>query len=116
MAVSGVTDWLIQRVSSIVISSYTIWMVFWLLSTEEVDYQAWTTLFSNFWMQIYTVATVLAICSHAWIGLWTIGSDYLTARQFGGSASWVRASYNIVCFLSLLLCGIWILFIMWNLT
>ena len=116
MAVSGVTDWLIQRISSIVISSYTIWMVFWILSTEELDYYAWTTLFSNFWMQIYTVVTVLAICSHAWVGLWTIGTDYLTDRQFGGSASWVRASYNIVCFLSLLLYGMWVLFIMWNLT
>ncbi|RPG51154.1 MAG: succinate dehydrogenase, hydrophobic membrane anchor protein [Gammaproteobacteria bacterium TMED1] len=116
MAVSGVIDWVIQRISSIVISSYAIWMVFWMWSVHDIDYHAWIALYSNVWMQIYSVITVVATCAHAWIGMWTIGSDYLTVRQFGELATLVRTSYNIVCVVLLLLYVVWILYIMWNLT
>ena len=116
MAVSGVIDWVIQRISSIVISSYAIWMLLWMCTVNQIDYHTWSALYSNVWMQVFSVITVLATCAHAWVGMWTIGSDYLTVRQFGEAASLVRTSYNIVCILFLLLYVFWVLYIMWNLT
>lgn len=116
MGVSGVIDWVIQRISSVVISSYVLWLFAWILTADSVDYQAWKALFSNFWMQVYTVSTVIATCAHAWVGMWTIGSDYLTKRQFGDSAFLVRATYNAFCGLLLFLYAFWSFYIMWTLT
>ena len=116
MGVSGVIDWIIQRASSIVIASYVLWIGFWIISSDNIDYYLWKALFSNLWMQIYTVTTVIATCAHAWVGMWTIGSDYLTVRQFSDAASLVRTSYNIFCALLLLLYMGWTLYIIWDLT
>ena len=111
---SGVFDWLIQRVSAIVVALYIIILLGWILLAGEVTYVTWRELFSSTWMQLFTLITLLATCAHAWIGMWTIGSDYLRSRTLGEGADTLRHVYQIVCILILLVYFFWGVKILWG--
>jgi succinate dehydrogenase / fumarate reductase membrane anchor subunit len=87
---SGLYDWLIQRVSAIVMAAYTIFLVVFILTTPEVGYAEWKSLFSQLWVRIFSLATLLSIAAHAWIGLWAVITDYLTNRLMGPKATVLR--------------------------
>lgn len=87
---SGVYDWLIQRASAVVMALYTIFIVAYILITPELDYAQWQALFGQLWMRVFTLMTLLSIVAHAWIGLWSVVTDYLTERLMGGKATVLR--------------------------
>ncbi|HAK50889.1 MAG TPA: succinate dehydrogenase, hydrophobic membrane anchor protein [Gammaproteobacteria bacterium] len=111
---SGVSDWLIQRVSAIVVALYTVVLLGWILLAGDVSYAAWRELFSSTWMQVFTLIALLATCGHAWVGMWTIGSDYLRSRTLGQGADALRYVYQIVCVLILLVYLVWGVKILWG--
>ena len=111
---NGVSDWLIQRVSAIVVALYTAILLGWILLAGEVTYAAWRELFSSTWMQVLTLITLLATCAHAWVGMWTIGSDYLRSRMLGEGADTLRYVYQIVCVFILLVYLVWGVKILWG--
>ena len=111
---SGLSDWLIQRVSAIVVALYIIILLGWILLAGEVTYVTWRELFSSTWMQLFTLITLLATCAHAWIGMWTIGSDYLRSRTLGEGADTLRHVYQIMCILILLVYFFWGVKILWG--
>ena len=75
---SGFRDWMIQRVTAVVVLLYitTITLMLFL----DVPKSHWQSLFSNLWMQIITLVALLSVCWHAWIGLWTVLTDYVHHR------------------------------------
>lgn len=73
----GLRDWLIQRVSALVLIIYTFALVVFLACHTEVDYSTWHALFSLWWMKIATLFVLLALLYHAWVGIWTIVTDYI---------------------------------------
>lgn len=75
--VDGFKDWLLQRVSAVVIGSYVIWLTVYAWVNGPLDYAAWHQLFSMLPVQIFTLLTLLGLMAHAWIGLWTVATDYL---------------------------------------
>ena len=109
---NGVSDWIIQRATSIVLGTYTIFIVVYLLLNPGLGYEQWSTLFSHFWMRAYSFLVLLSIVAHGWIGLWVVLTDYVTERLMGGPALILRtlvlSVYALVC-VSLLLWGIEIL-------
>ena len=76
---SGLSDWLMQRVSAVVLALYTVFMVAYLLFNPDLDYYAWTALFDQTWMRIFSLLAFISLAAHAWIGLWTVTTDYLTS-------------------------------------
>ena len=78
---TGLSDWLIQRVTSLVLLSYFIFIAYQLLGS--VDYTSWRTLFDQTWMKVFTLMAALSLAAHAWIGLWSVFTDYLTERMLG---------------------------------
>ncbi|MCM2130333.1 succinate dehydrogenase, hydrophobic membrane anchor protein [Larsenimonas rhizosphaerae] len=74
---SGVSDWLIQRVSAVLMTLFTVFMVAFLLFHPHLDYAAWSGLFERTWMRIFTLLTLLSIAAHAWVGLWIVSTDYI---------------------------------------
>lgn len=74
---SGLSDWLIQRFSAVVLAAYTIFMAVFLLSNPDLTYSHWQGLFSITWVKLFTLLTVLSVVGHAWIGLWTVATDYI---------------------------------------
>lgn len=82
---NGVSDWLVQRVSAVILALYTLFVVAYLLLTPDLDYATWTGLFGSFWMKAFTLLAMLAIAAHAWTGLWIVATDYIkpAAVRFG---------------------------------
>ncbi|WP_027967523.1 succinate dehydrogenase, hydrophobic membrane anchor protein [Halomonas halocynthiae] len=74
---SGVSDWLIQRVSAVVMALYTLFIVGFLLFSSDLDYATWSGLFAQTWMRIFSLLAFVSIAAHAWVGLWTVTTDYI---------------------------------------
>ena len=87
---SGLTDYVIQRVSAVVLAAYTIFLVGFILVTPEVTFEVWKQLFSQLWMRVFSLMALVSIAAHAWIGLWAICTDYLTERMMGSKALVLR--------------------------
>ena len=58
--------------------------------------------------------TVVARAAHAWIGMWTVGTDYLTASHLGKKATFVRLVYQAVCVLLIAVYLLWGIEIFWG--
>ncbi len=110
---NGVSDWLIQRVSAYVLAAYTVFIVGYLLIMSP-GYEEWSALFSQTWMQVASLVALIATCAHAWIGMWTIGTDYIREHYFGGGADSIRLIYQVVVVLALLSYLIWGVQILWG--
>ena len=80
----GSLIWNIQRYSSLVIFLYLLYVLnFILTSSEDIGFFVWTKFFLSFETRIFTTLTCFLIVLHAYIGLWTVGTDYLTERTLG---------------------------------
>ncbi len=88
---NGLRDFVVQRLSAIVLAAYTVFLVGFIVLTPELTYEVWSNLYSQLWMRVFTLLALLSTAAHAWIGLWVIVTDYLTERFLGSKALWFRA-------------------------
>ena len=102
---SGLRDWLIQRVSAVVIGLYLIFMLLFFFENQPVYFAQWHALFNNALVKIATLVALIAVLWHAWIGLWTVLTDYI--KQVGLRLT--LQSLVIILLLSYFLWGIEIL-------
>lgn len=111
---SGVRDWVIQRLSAVVLGIYSVFIVVTLLTRPELDFNAWKALFDNPIMKVFSLAALISVCAHSWIGMWTVTTDYLTPIQLGSFASSVRliAQGLILILISGYL--LWGIYILWG--
>ena len=79
---SGLYDWMIQRVSAVVLAAYTIFIIGYLFLNTDLTYTQWNSLFEQTSVRIFTLMALLSFGAHAWIGLWTISTDYIKATVF----------------------------------
>lgn len=112
---NGVYDWLVQRVSAVVLLSWVLFLIFFLAVSEDLTLAAWQGLFAGTGMRLFTLAALLSLCAHAWIGMWTISTDYLTTRALGKAATLVRLAFQLVCLAALLWYFVWCIEILWRL-
>jgi succinate dehydrogenase / fumarate reductase membrane anchor subunit len=111
---SGVSDWIIQRISAVILAIYTVFVLVYLVTHPGLGYEEWRWLFDQNWMRVFTVLALASTCAHAWIGMWTIGTDYIREHYFGAMANGVRFVYQVVCILILLTYLIWGVQILWG--
>jgi len=74
---SGVHDFVLIRASALVLTAYSIFMVCFFVCTPQVTYADWTGLFSQTWVKVFTLITLISLLVHAWIGLWQVLTDYV---------------------------------------
>jgi len=43
----------------------------------DLQYQHWSALWQLSWFRIASVLVLIALVLHAWIGIWTVTTDYL---------------------------------------
>lgn len=73
----GLTDWLIQRVSAILLAIYIVGLSTYIIMHPDINYAEWHSLFAQTWMKIATILLLLALLFHAWVGVWTVLTDYV---------------------------------------
>ena len=111
---SGLSDWMVQRVTALILSSYLITIVGYLLANPDITFEQWRGFFDLTFIKAFSTAAILAIVSHAWIGLWAVSTDYMTTRLMGTKGTFLRlafqAFYSIVLFYYL----VWGMQILWS--
>ncbi|QDQ28595.1 succinate dehydrogenase, hydrophobic membrane anchor protein [Chitinimonas arctica] len=73
----GLRDWLLQRVTAVVMLVYTVGLVAFLVLAAGAGYEGWKALFGCGWVRVLTTVTVLALLLHAWVGIRDIWMDYV---------------------------------------
>ena len=111
---SGLSDWLIARVSAYVMAAYLIFIVGYLLLTPELNYSQWAALNSSLPMRMFSLVTFLSIAAHAWIGMWCVLTDYITVRLIGPKATALRIIFQLGMIAVTLLYVIWAIDILWG--
>ena len=109
---TGLSDWLIQRVTSLVLLAYFLLIAYQLAGS--VDYTSWRALVDQTWMKVFTLMAALSLVAHAWIGLWSIFTDYLTERMLGPVGNVIRLVCQLGASLSLVGYVIWIVVVVWS--
>ena len=103
----GLRDWLIQRITAVVMAVYVVLLAGYLLMQPHMDYAAWTELFSNRVVRTFTLLFLLSLFYHAWIGIRDIVMDYVKPAS-------VRLVIHVLVVLALLLYTIWSVQILWG--
>lgn len=103
----GFYEWIVQRVSAVLIGVYAVFIFAFLLTHSSVSFSEWSGLFSALPMKIATVIVLIAILWHAWIGLWTVFTDYVKNGA-------VRLLLEILVILALLSYFIWCVDALWR--
>ena len=111
---SGLYDWIIQRTSAVLLAAYTLCILGSLIMNPDMDYQAWSGLFNSNLMRIFSLITLIALCAHAWIGMWTVSTDYITSLQFGNSATIIRVVFQVGIALIVMIYLVWGIQIFWG--
>ena len=112
---TGVSDWLIQRVSAVVLALYTLCVLGFFLVTPELSHAKLVAYFSSPAMLAFSTLLILSTAAHAWIGMWTIGTDYIQAHYFGAHATSFRLIYQAGCVAIIFLYVVWALQLFWSL-
>ena len=84
---SGRLTWYLQRYTALYFISFLAYLeyVFW---TSGFTFEF---LISNSLFKVFLSIFILLICTHAYIGLWTVGTDYFTKRTLGFVSSGLGA-------------------------
>lgn len=105
----GLRDWLIQRVTAVVMVVYTLAVVSYSLMHPVLDYSTWSTLFSNNAMRSLSLLVLICVFYHAWLGVRDIVMDYVKPAA-------VRLLIHVLVILTLLLYVIWAVQILWGIS
>lgn len=103
----GLRDWLIQRISAVMMALYSVALLGYLFLQPWLDYDAWIALFSSQAMRTFSLLFLLSLFYHAWIGMRDIVMDYIKPAG-------VRLVIHVLVILALLLYAIWSVQILWG--
>ena len=87
----GLSDWLLQRLTAVVMAGYTVFVVVALVMHRPMNYAAWRSIFSEMWFQVGTMLFVGALLYHAWVGMRDILMDYLRSTSIRLTAEFAVA-------------------------
>ena len=103
----GYKDWLFQRASAIFLAIYTFFMVGFFLRYPHLTYTSWLKVVHSAWFGVSTIIMLLALFVHAWIGLWTIFTDYI-------HHVFIRMILQILVLISFMVYLGWTIVILWG--
>lgn len=107
----GLVDFILQRLSAVVIAIYMIHLVIIFSLNSDMDYVAWREYFKSGYALILASLAVISIVIHGWIGLWTIGTDYIRSN---GAMSRLGLAYQVAVVVVLVAYLFWALSLIWG--
>lgn len=103
----GLRDWLIQRITALVIFVYLIVLGYFWFTHSEITYDLWHDFFACMGIKVLTSLMWLSMVMHAWIGLWTVTTDYLKSLA-------LRLTIQMLILLSLFGLFFWGILVFWG--
>ena len=103
----GLSNYLLQRLTAVVLAVYVLLLGGVLLFTRDLRYVGWAGLFAPLWMKVVSLIAMAALLYHAWIGVKDIWMDYV--KHTG-----VRLALLTLTVLWLLFCAVWSVQILWR--
>jgi succinate dehydrogenase / fumarate reductase membrane anchor subunit len=103
----GLRDWLMQRVTAVVITAFTLILIVAIATQPTGDYAAWKALWSHGFIRFTALLAVISLLLHAWIGVRDIFMDYVKSTA-------LRLSLQVLVILALVLYGAWSVQILWS--
>ena len=111
---SGLADFVVQRVTAVVLALYALCIVGFFVVNPNVSYEALTGFFGSLWMKVFSTLAILSTAAHGWIGMWTVGTDYIRPHYFGVHATVYRIIYQFACLAAIFLYVVLGLQIFWR--
>jgi len=103
----GWRDWLLQRVTAVIMLVYTLFLLAVVISLPRLDYEHWRSLWNLAAMRYATIFFVLSVLLHAWVGVRNIFMDYV--KDTG-----LRLVLYVLVILTLIGYGVWTWQILWG--
>ncbi|OWY39191.1 succinate dehydrogenase, hydrophobic membrane anchor protein [Xenophilus sp. AP218F] len=103
----GLRDWIMQRVTAVIMLAYTVALVLFLLAMPA-GYEGWKALFDQTWVKVLTQTTLLALFLHVWVGIRDVWMDYV--KPVG-----LRLSLHVFTIVWLVSCFIYSVKVVWGL-
>lgn len=103
----GLMDWLVQRLTAVVMAVYTVLVLGIALWNGGIDYPLWRLLFANGAFKLASFLFMVALLYHAWIGMRDIFMDYI--KPVG-----VRLTLEAVCVVVLVGYLGWTIQLLWG--
>ena len=111
---SGLADFVLQRVSAVVLGLYGLCLVGFFAVTPNIDHAALVGFLDSLTMKAFTTLAVAALAMHAWIGMWTVGTDYVRRHYFGRGHTVYLATYQVICLGAIFVYALWPLAVVWQ--
>ena len=111
---SGLYDWVVQRITAVILGVYFVGLFGYLIMNPDLSFQQWQALFSSTWMRIASLMALLSLCAHAWVGLWTVSTDYLTTYLIGSKATVLRLLWQSGSVVLMFIYLVWGIQILWG--
>lgn len=103
----GLKDWLVQRITALVMALYTLLWLGIALVHEGIDYALLRALFANGAFRACTALFFLALLWHAWVGTREIWMDYVKPTA-------LRLTIEALTALILLGYAMWMIDLLWG--
>lgn len=103
----GLRDWLVQRMTAVIMLLYTFFFLTALALTHPGDHASWKALFSHTWMRIPTLLFFLSMCLHLWVGVRDILMDYVKLTG-------LRLAFQVLVIVLLAAYFAWAVQILWR--
>jgi succinate dehydrogenase / fumarate reductase membrane anchor subunit len=104
----GLSDWLSQRFTALIMAIFTIVVLAQLLIGGPIDYYKWSAIFSRQWMKVLTFVVIVSMLWHVWVGVRDIWMDYV--KSMG-----VRLGLQVLTIAWLVGCAGWAVQVLWRL-
>ncbi|MGE5522477.1 MAG: succinate dehydrogenase, hydrophobic membrane anchor protein [Rhodospirillaceae bacterium] len=103
----GLRGFMVQRVSAVVMTVYTLAALITIASLPRFDHASWKALWATPSVRYATFAFVVAVLLHAWVGLRNVFMDYVHPTV-------LRLTLYIVVIVALVMYGAWSIQILWG--
>ena len=103
----GLTTWIAQRATAVLMAVYTVIFLVAILAVQPGTVDAWRGIFANGFMKFVTFLFFLSLFYHAWIGVRDIWMDYV--KPVG-----IRLGLQVITVLWLVGCAAYAIQILWK--
>ena len=97
---TGLRAWLLQRLTSLYLAGYFIYLIAWFIMSPPQDHAAWQAWISDPINSVGLMLFLVTLLMHAWVGIRDVLIDYLPI--FG-----LRLAFLTLFAFMLVACGLW---------